>query len=119
MSGRVMARYCRAPMRLRKWVISAKGVSAPFVDEETAIGSSSVLHFEKLILRNRTTTSDELEARDRARHARILRNSTTAGAVEFYLSGSFDPKLVGYIHIYVLQSISNYLFNYVFHEVNI
>lgn len=79
-------------------------------------GSSSVLHFEKLILRNRTTTSDELEARDRARHARILRNSTTAGAVEFYLSGSFDPKLVGYMHIYVLPSISNYLFSYVFDE---
>uniref|UniRef100_A0A3Q7IY35 HAT C-terminal dimerisation domain-containing protein n=1 Tax=Solanum lycopersicum TaxID=4081 RepID=A0A3Q7IY35_SOLLC len=32
------ARYCRSPMRLRKWVISTKGVSAPFVDEETAIG---------------------------------------------------------------------------------
>uniref|UniRef100_A0A3Q7EXA9 Uncharacterized protein n=1 Tax=Solanum lycopersicum TaxID=4081 RepID=A0A3Q7EXA9_SOLLC len=33
-----MARYCRAPMRLQKWVISPKEVSAPFVDEETAIG---------------------------------------------------------------------------------
>ena len=31
-------RYCRAPMRLRKWVISTKGVSASFVDEETTIG---------------------------------------------------------------------------------
>lgn len=58
-------------------------------------GASSVLHLEKLILMNRTTTSDELGARDRARHARILRSSTTAGAVDFYLTGSFDPKLVG------------------------
>ncbi|TMW97308.1 hypothetical protein EJD97_005811 [Solanum chilense] len=65
--------------------------------ESKLSGASSVLHLEKLILMNRTTTSDELEARDRARHARILRSSTTAGAVEFYLTGSFDPELVGYI----------------------
>ena len=54
MSGRVMARYCRAPMRLQKWVISAKGVSTPFVNEETSIGVGWQVHFSSPTFCNRS-----------------------------------------------------------------
>ncbi|KAG5582670.1 hypothetical protein H5410_053297 [Solanum commersonii] len=58
------------------------------------MGIARVLHLERLLPENHVTTIDALVARDRARHARILRTATS-GLVNFPLNSSFDLNNIG------------------------
>ncbi|KAH0780230.1 hypothetical protein KY290_006657 [Solanum tuberosum] len=55
---------------------------------------AGVLQLERLLPENHVTTIDALVARDRARHARILR-TVTSGLVNFPLNSSFDFNNIG------------------------
>ncbi|KAG5579434.1 hypothetical protein H5410_050061 [Solanum commersonii] len=63
-------------------------------EEYYSSGAARVFHLESLLPTNHITKIDELVARDRARHARILR-TTTSEVINFPLNNSFDLNLVG------------------------
>ncbi|KAH0723945.1 hypothetical protein KY289_006989 [Solanum tuberosum] len=63
-------------------------------EEYYSSGIAGVLHLERLLPENHATTIDTLVTRDRARHARILRTTTT-GLVNFSLNSSFDLNNIG------------------------
>ncbi|KAG5568497.1 hypothetical protein H5410_064486 [Solanum commersonii] len=65
-------------------------------EEYYSSGIVGVLHLERLLPENHATTIDALVARDQARHARILR-TTTSGLVNFPLNSSFDLNNIGYL----------------------
>lgn len=55
---------------------------------------ATLLTLERAFPANRRVDLDVLRARDRARHARILRRVVN-GVVDFSVSGTSDPYLVG------------------------
>ncbi|KAG5579423.1 hypothetical protein H5410_050050, partial [Solanum commersonii] len=71
-------------------------------EEYYSSGAARVFHLESLLPANHITRIDELVARDRARHARILL-TITSGVINFPLNNSFDLNLVGYLS-YLLPS---------------
>lgn len=56
--------------------------------------SGSVLTLERVFPPNQVVELDELKARDRTRHARMLQ-SFAGGIVDFSVDGTSDPYLVG------------------------
>ncbi|KAL3326654.1 hypothetical protein AABB24_037377 [Solanum stoloniferum] len=88
-------------MKLLMMVMAATAAIAIVAAEEDGrIGASfpaGVLRLERVFPVNHSVELEELIARDRARHARILQNFAS-GVVDFPVIGSSDPFLVGFYY---------------------
>lgn len=90
------------PGNCMKLLMMVMAATAAIAEEDGTVGANfpaGVLHLERVFPVNHSVVElEELIARDRARHARILQNFA-GGIVDFPVIGSSDPFLLGY-HCY-------------------
>lgn len=90
-------------MKLLMMVMAATAaIAIDAAEEDGRVGANfpaGVLRLERVFPVNHSVELEELIARDRARHARILQNFA-GGVVDFPVIGSSDPFLLGYLCYY-------------------